>query len=539
MLKGNVERRWAHVSSLSADINLPVFTTSFPCFSFFRLVGHGIMAYRILWYIFVMKNTLLLAILTLQSSSVLAFSVDLFKDENGKRNWQHVANYTGSILLILLTIVTVYLFLTRRRLYKTNRELTAIRNELEMRVQERTATLDQSNQLLLESNHLLEKEVTQHVITADQLRSSESYIQDILTSMPLILVGLDKNGYVTQWNRQAEEVSGILSEEALGKTLWEAYPQMTVLPEHIQQSIEHNRIIHLKQSMRSLYHYDITIYPLHEQAGVVILVDDVTKQITAENMLIHNDKMSFMGELASTMAHDINLPLQALMMDLKRFQHIISDRSVSEPRQVSDGDQVQKLNDLISDMSAKADQVSTIISNLLTFARSRKGKKQMANIVDVMENTIKLANEVVSVSDNLPFNQIRLERQFEKNLPLVPCRITELQQVILSLFRHACRALVLRNAGEGFEPTIKVILSESYDNLWIKIQHNGLGLTSEEQMNLFEPFFTDKTAAEDFDAGQRLSFSYYIVTEQHQGFMAVTSDVDLGSTIHIQLPILH
>jgi len=50
-------------------------------------------------------------------------------------------------------------------------------------------------------------------------------------------------------------------------------------------------------------------------------------------------------------------------------------------------------------------------------------------------------------------------------------------------------------------------------------------------------FLYSRSAAEDFDAGQRLSFSYYIVTEQHEGNMAVTSDVDLGSTIHIELPI--
>jgi PAS domain S-box-containing protein len=487
-----------------------------------------------------MKNTILLAILTLQSSPALAFTIDLFKDEYGKRNWQHLANFTGSILLILLTIVTVYLFIARRRLYQANLALYAIQNELELRVQERTATLDQSNKLLQESNRLLEQEVSHHVITADQLRSSESYIKDILTSMPLILVGLDKSGHVTQWNKQAEEVSGISAEDALGKTLWEAYPQTTVLPEHVQHSIENNRTIHLKQSLRSLYHYDITIYPLQEQeAGVVILVDDVSKQTSAQNMLIHNDKMSFMGELASTMAHDINLPLQALIMDLNRFHQIIGERSVSEPQQVSDSGQAQKLNTIVGDMSAKAEQVSSIISNLLAFARSRKGKKQMADIVDVMENTISLANEVVSVSDGLAFNQIKLERDYEKNLPLVPCYITELQQVFLSLFRHACRALVLKKGGEGFEPLIKVILSENYDNLWIKIQHNGLGLTTEEQMNLFEPFFTGKSAAEDFDAGQHLSFSYYIVTEQHQGFMAVTSDVELGSTIHIQLPIRH
>lgn len=485
-----------------------------------------------------MKNTLLLAILALLSSPALAYTFDndLFKDENGVRNWQHLANTVGGILLVLLMIVIVYLFIARRRAYRANRELTAIRNELEERVQERTATLDQSNQLLLESNRRLEEEVSKHMITADQLRSSESYIKDILTSMPLMLVGLDKNGFVTHWNKQVEEVSGISSEEALGKTLWDAYPQTTVLPEHVEQSIENNEIIHLKQSLRSLYHYDITIYPLQEQqAGVVILVDDVTKQAAAEKMLIHNDKMSFMGEVASTMAHDINMPLQAIMMDLRRFQRIISD--TSEPQQTAGSDQSQKLNTIINDMSAKSEQVATIISNLLAFARSRSGNKQMADIVDVMENTISLANEVVSISDELPFNQIKLERNFEKNMPLVPCYITELQQVFLSLFRHACHALAQKKKAEGFEPTIKINLSKSYDNLWIKIQHNGLGLTAEEQMNLFEPFFTGKSAAEGFDAGQRLSFSYYIVTEQHQGNMAVTSDIDLGSTIHIQLPI--
>ena len=483
-----------------------------------------------------MKQILLLAALALYSAPSLAFITDLFKDENGVRNWQHLANWTGGTLLTLLLVVTVYLFIARRKAALANRELTAIRNELERRVQERTATLDKSNQLLLESNRLLEDEVSKHKITANQLRASESYIKDILTSMPLMLVGLDNDGIVTQWNKQVEEVSGIPSKDALGKTLWEAYPQMTVLPEHVQQSIENNEIIHLKQSLRSLYHYDITIYPLQEsQAGVVILVDDVTKQAAAEKMLIHNDKMSFMGELASAMAHDINLPLQAMMMDLSRFQRVIG--GTSEPQQVSGSDQAQKLNTIINDMSSKGEQVATIISNLLAFARSRNGQMQMADIVDVMESTISLANEVVSISDELPFNQIRLERDFEKNLPLVPCYITELQQVFLSLFRHATHALSQKKGTKGFEPSIKIILSKSYDNLWIKIQHNGIGLTADEQMNLFEPFFTGKTAAEDFDAGQRLSFSYYIVTEQHQGNMAVTSDIELGSTFHIQLPI--
>lgn len=471
-----------------------------------------------------MKNFLLLTVLTLLSTPALAIKINLFRQEDGHTNWQHLANYTGSTLLILLTIVSVYLFIARRKAYQANLELTSIRNELEVRVEERTATLNQANQLLKK--------------TAEQLQSSESYIKDILTSMPLMLVGLDKNGCVTQWNRQVEKIAEISSEDALGKKLWEVYPKITVQPEHVQQAINDKKILHLKQSMRSLYHFDITVYPLQEsEAGVVILIDDVTKQTAAENMLIHNDKMSFMGELASTMAHDINLPLQAIMMDLRRFQRIISGQDVIESQQSTDSDQAEILNGIITDMSAKGEQVSTIISNLLTFARSRNSEKQMADIAEIMENTISLANEVITVSADLPFGQIKIEKNIEKELPLVPCYITELQQVFLSLFRHAAKALLLKQQNENFEPQITIILSESYGNLWIKVQHNGLGLTAEEQMNLFEPFFTEKSTAEDYDAGQRLSFSYYIVTEQHQGNMAVTSDVELGSTIHIQLPI--
>ncbi|MBR9866384.1 MAG: PAS domain S-box protein [Oceanospirillales bacterium] len=483
------------------------------------------------------KQAIFVLALCLQSSWAAA-AIDWFKDENGKTKWQHLANFSSGTLIIILSITAIYLLIYSRRAHKANRELTTIKNELEQRVQERTAALEESNSKLIESNQLLESEVAQHVITSNQLRSSESYIKDILTSMPLMLVGLDKEGRVTQWNRQVEELSGVPAEKALGKTLWEAYPTMTVVPEHIQQAIEQNKIIHLKQSLRSLSHYDITIYPLNgPEPGVVILVDDVSKETTAENLLIHNDKMSFMGELASSMAHDINIPLQAILMDLKRFKNIMADNHLTLEQ--GGNDKTALLESIYNDMSDKGDQVSKIIHNLLTFARNRHSEKQMADIVDVMEHTVNLGKEVISVSEGFMFRQVKLEWQVEKGLPQVPCYITELQQVFLSLFRHACIALQKKLGTEGFEPTIKIILSESYDNMWIKIQHNGIGLTSEEQMSLFEPYFSSSQQADSFDTGEHLSFSYYIITEQHQGHMAVTSDPAVGSTFHMQLPIAH
>ncbi len=73
-----------------------------------------------------MKKTLFLAIITLLSTPALAIEINLFRQEDGHTNWQYLANYTGSTLLILLAIVSVYLYIARRKAYQANLELTSI-----------------------------------------------------------------------------------------------------------------------------------------------------------------------------------------------------------------------------------------------------------------------------------------------------------------------------------------------------------------------------------------------------------------------------
>ncbi len=480
-----------------------------------------------------MKKYLLLTLLLLQSQILHADLTTLFKDEAGKTNWQYVANWSSGILIILLSIAVISLFVTWRRVQKSNRALKAIRNNLEQRVQERTATLDESNRLLKESNQLLEQEVQQHVITSGLLKSSESYIRNILASMPLMLIGLNKQGQVTQWNRKAEAISGIAASDALDKNLWELYPSITVSPRQINQALEKNETISFKQSQPGTYHFDITIYPLqdHSETGVVILVDDVTKRVLAENMLIQHDKMSSMGELASSMAHDINKPLQAILFDLSSFQSLLHQGNGADTGQER---LLDKFGTLLADASEKGQHVESIINNLLSFARGRTEVSQLAHLPDIVDHTLELANDVLSAPSQLRFRDIRIEKDFAPDLPMVACYVTELQQVFLSLFRHACNAL-----GEEAvqDPCIRIELSTEYESLWIRIWHNGAVLSGDEQMNLFEPFFSDQAQAPSFDAGKRLSFSYFVITEQHQGHMAVTSDADSGTCFHIELKL--
>jgi PAS domain S-box-containing protein len=482
-----------------------------------------------------MMRHLLLISIFLQSQPLYAGLRMQFKYPDGSTNWQHVANWSGGILILLLSIAVINLFFTRRKVHKSNLELKKIRNELELRVQERTATLDESNRLLKETNKLLENEIAKHVSTATRLRSSESYIKNILRSMPLMLVGVNKDGQITQWNKRAEDITGIQAEDVLDKNLWDAYPIITVSPGLVSEAMERNETITIKHSQRGQYYFDITIYPLQGQVetGVVIMVDDVTKKILAENMLIQNDKISSMGELASSMAHDINMPLQSILFDLRTFQHLLSD-SDQHMNEITSNGTPEKLSSLLSNVYEKGEKVASIVQNLQEFARGRSDRKQLSNIVDVMEHTLELAGDVLSAPSRLKFADIHIERNYEKDLPMIPCYVTELQQAFLSLIRHAYDALGRVNDPDH-KPVIKIQMNVSYDSFWIRIQHNGVGLTNEEQMYLFEPFVRKDTPEVGYDAGKRLSFAYFIITEQHQGHMAVTSNINVGTTFHIQM----
>lgn len=139
----------------------------------------------------------------------------------------------------------------------------------------------------------------------------------------------------------------------------------------------------------------------------------------------------------------------------------------------------------------------------------------------------------MSLPQGLNFSDVAVERDYDNNLPKVSCHISEIQQVFLSLLRH-CFYSIGKIDREGYKPTIKVRMLECYGALWLKISHNGLGLTGEEQQSIFEPFFSNLPLDSKYDADKRLSFSHFVITEHHQGQMAVTSDVNVGTTFHIQ-----
>ncbi|NQZ32348.1 MAG: PAS domain S-box protein [Oceanospirillaceae bacterium] len=482
------------------------------------------------------KNSLALFIIFI-SSTTQAGIRDIFKDEDGNTNWQHLANWSSGSLIIVLAIVILSLIVAHRRLRKSNHQLHGIRAELEDRVIERTATLDKANHNLTDTNQKLEVEVQQHLDTSVQLHSSESYIKNILASMPLVLVSIDAKGIVTQWNQKAEELSGIAATSAIGSDLWAVYPEIVLTWEQVTKVIESGETYTYPHRRRGIHFYDVTLYPLRgaDKQGVVILVNDVSKQKQAENMLVHNEKIASMTELASAMAHDINTPLQGMLLDLQSFQQLLSKQSDTEVEGYKD---MKLLLGLLSDASKRAETVASIVKNLLSFSRGRNEKKQVHDVTTLLDNAIMLASDMLILPGKLQFNKIEIAKEYQSELPLLNCYATELQQVFLNIIRHACYALEeMPHTPQGAiqAPKLTVSVNLEVDSLWVTLAHNGAILSDEEQTTIFEPSLSVILPQRDVDSQKRLSFANFIITDQHQGQMAVTSNLEHGTKFHIQL----
>lgn len=450
-----------------------------------------------------------LAALVLCSISIHTYA-DIFwrfRNPDGTTKWQWVANFSSSVLILTLLIVMIFLILANRRAGRANRELKDIKANLEDRVARRTASL---------------------IETTEALKSREEYITSIVESMPLMLIGLNQRLEIIQWNQVAETSTGRPIASVLGKNLWEAYPAITLTPAQVAEVLQSRTTMTIKHSQRDQYYFDITVYALTDkgETGVVILVDDITKQMKAENKVSERDKISAMGELASAMAYDINLPLQSILFSLLNAQEKLSANDINTIK--------NELMQTLKNACLSGKQASAIIQNLLDLANSHHQEKAPADIKVLMDQSINLADSLFADLSGLKFGDIHITRHYHDGLPHIPCYHSELQQVFIRLLRNAFHAL---NRESQINPAINIEISEFYDSLWIKVQHNGRSLTPLEQEDIFQPFFSISEREAACPVEQRLSYSYFIITDHHDGQMSVTSDEKYGTCFNIQLPI--
>ncbi len=182
------------------------------------------------------------------------------------------------------------------------------------------------NTLISEIN-IMVREIDRRESDLIKLRET---LKNIVDSMPSVLVGVDPDGRVTQWNREAEKLTGIDATRAMGRNIELVYPSLAKAMEKANQAVREKRP-HKESKVNSRVNgedrfSDVTVYPLMTSptGGAVIRVDDITDRVRIEEMMVQSEKMLSVGGLAAGMAHEINNPLAGIMQNIQVMHNRLS-----------------------------------------------------------------------------------------------------------------------------------------------------------------------------------------------------------------------
>ncbi|MCK5311116.1 MAG: PAS domain S-box protein [Desulfobacteraceae bacterium] len=388
-----------------------------------------------------------------------------------------------------------------------------------------------------------------------KLLSLRNYLSNIIDSMPSILIGVDTKGKVTQWNSKAKHITGLPPEDALGQSLDKVIPRLATDMELIHSAMQTCEIkidrkrVH-REKGETLFE-DITIYPLIANGieGAVVRIDDVTEQVCIEEMMVQSEKMLSVGGLAAGMAHEINNPMAGILQTSIVMSNRLTDTEMPANKKVAEEIGI-KMDDIKTFMEKRdiprmvttiiesGKRVAEIVGNMLSFARKGDSSVSSHNLAELFDKILELAATDYDIKKQYDFKAIEIVKEYEDNLPMVPCGGAKIQQVLLNILRNGAEAMhdVMEKNSE-YRPkfTLRLFREIKVNMLCIEIEDNGPGMDEIIRKRIFEPFFTTKAVG--VGTGLGLSVSYFIITENHDGEMSVESTPGLGAKFIIRLPL--
>ncbi|GAB6042442.1 ATP-binding response regulator [Endothiovibrio diazotrophicus] len=384
----------------------------------------------------------------------------------------------------------------------------------------------------------------------EELQRTRGYLQNIIDSMPSVLVSVDAEGRVTMWNRAADDATGLSSSEAVGQPLEAIYPLLGAQMEAVEEALRErqprkNERVESRAGDEVRYN-DVMVYPLlaNGAVGAVIRLDDVTNRVRIENMMVQTEKMMSVGGLAAGMAHEINNPLGGILQGAQNLVRRLSP-DLAKNRQVAEecGIDLEALGRYLDErdiyrflesIREAGDRAARIVSNMLQFSRPAAGRREPADLAQLLESSVELGASDYDLKKRYDFRHIEIVKHFDAELPMVPCVASEIEQVILNLLKNAAQAMA-DHPVEGRSPRITLRTRREPQWAVVEVEDNGPGMSDEVRRRVFEPFFTTKGVG--VGTGLGMSVSYFIVTNNHGGELEVVSAPGEGSRFVIRLPL--
>jgi C4-dicarboxylate-specific signal transduction histidine kinase len=356
-----------------------------------------------------------------------------------------------------------------------------------------------------------------------QLRAEYARTEMLLNCIPDRFFGIDANWRYSYFNQQAEEQLRLLGRNPrnlIGKVLWEEFPKPD-LELQLRRAMAERVVVTHEYYFAPLGEWlDTRIYPSPD-GGLAVFQSYITERKRSEEELrqAHRElarvsRVLTVGEIASSIAHEVSQPLTAIIVHgsacirwLRRDIPNIDEAAVSIERMVRD---------------------AVRASDVLKALRSLVEKRTLSQPAPVALNDV-IEQAIIVMNDELRGHRVSLRTDLHKDLPAVLGDRTQLEQVLLNLIMNSKEAMTCVEARELVISSADTAQGE----VIITIQDSGTGLSSNDPDRIFDAFYTTK----DGGLGLGLSISRTIV-EAHGGRLTATNNDGAGATFHMVLPAL-
>ena len=228
---------------------------------------------------------------------------------------------------------------------------------------------------------------------------------------------------------------------------------------------------------------------------------------TAQAQLIQSEKLASVGQLTAGIVHDVKNPLAVI----KGLAEELSEGFSVDP----------SMKDQLSTIRESATKASTIVTDLLKFARQSTPELERRDLRETIQASVRLTEYLARKS------HVEVKIDMPSSSVMIWYDAQQIEQVLINLIGNAIQAM--KNGG-----TVRINLSEAENSIALSVQDNGVGIPEKNLQRIFDPFFTTKPEGEGTGLG--LSVSFGIIT-RHRGQISVDSKPGLGTTFTILLPI--
>ena len=370
---------------------------------------------------------------------------------------------------------------------------------------------------------------------ASELQIGEERFRRVVEAAPSAMIMVNQEGQITLANQQAEKTFGYPREELLGR------PIEMLVPERLRsghQGFRHDylcdpqarpmgvgRELFGRRKDGSEVPVEIGLSPIHTSKGLLVLASivDITERKLAEleaarqrHDLAHLARVTALGELSSSLAHELTHPLTAILSNAQAAQRFLADDNVD----------LDEVREILNDIVTQDQRAGEVIHSLRLMLK--KGELQEhCDDVDLNEVILDVVNLMRS---DLINRNVTLDTDLAQKLPAITGDRVQLQQVLLNLALNGCEAMADYNSSER-----RLLIASQWENgaVRVSVADRGSGIPEEKMQQVFERFFTTKKEG----MGLGLSVCRTII-DAHRGKIWATNDAGCGATFHFSLPIV-